>query len=306
MSSGNSFVRQAISRFDETKLEESPKSFTPFPRTVAQASPRTVAQASPRPVAQPWPKPVAEPWPKSVASSPPVASPPLATPPSSSSSKNVVKTVPKSFPKDPTEFTRNMNDAQARTLLRDMVRDLLGEVDILRQRLAETETKLRESRAEVKQLDLSAAFNVQTLNQTSSGTNSAPRVADPHDAARTEALIEALRNATKTTDIPELSAQDVSSEEATELVIHSLLENVRRTAQDNESLTKKNDALQDKVWDLTAENEVHELKIAALETHFKTINKSRQGIVTRLTNKSKQGLANGSPTAAGTSAAKGS
>lgn len=100
-------------------------------------------------------------------------------------------------------------------------------------------------------------------------------------------LMLALQKATGDPVKVKLEAgQVLSSEEATSLVISSLTNKISELSEDKSSLVENMTTMHSKMQDLESENEACLHKIDALEMQFKTINKTRQRVVSRLVDKS--------------------
>lgn len=74
----------------------------------------------------------------------------------------------------------------------------------------------------------------------------------------------------------------MSSDHAIGVVVSSLVENLRVLGNKNEKLNADNLRLYEAAADLESTNEAHEYKIDVLESQFKSINKTRQKVVSRL------------------------
>lgn len=101
-------------------------------------------------------------------------------------------------------------------------------------------------------------------------------------------LILALQKATgDSIKVTSDAAQVLSSEEATSLVIASLTDKISELSVQNSQLVERMETMQDIMEDFESENEACLHKMDALEMQFKSINKTRQRVVSRLVDRSK-------------------
>jgi len=97
-------------------------------------------------------------------------------------------------------------------------------------------------------------------------------------------LILALQKATgDSIKVTSDAAQVLSSEEATSLVIASLTDKISELSVQNSQLVERMETMQDIMEDFESENEACLHKMDALEMQLKSINKTRQRVVSRLT-----------------------
>jgi polyhydroxyalkanoate synthesis regulator phasin len=166
-------------------------------------------------------------------------------------------------------------DKQACALLRRMVVDLMHEVDDYRGRLEEKEKR------------------VTTLEEERFATNQ-------EACDRLYALMLALEKITGEDVRVKLEPGTIlSTEEATNLVISELTKKIGNLNMENTGLLERVDEMKETMDDLESENGSSLYKIEALEMQFKSINKTRQKVVSRLVDRSKDSTANSSPTAHG-------
>jgi ribosomal protein L20A (L18A) len=89
----------------------------------------------------------------------------------------------------------------------------------------------------------------------------------------------------------------LSTEDATDLVIFELTKKIGKLNLENASLLERVNEMRETMDDLEGENESSLYKIEALEMQFKSINKTRQKVVSRLVDRSKGSTVQSSPTA---------
>jgi chromosome segregation ATPase len=152
-------------------------------------------------------------------------------------------------------------DKEACSLLRRMVVDLMHEVDDYRGRLEEKGKR------------------VTTLEEE--------RFATSQEACdRLFALMLALEKITGEDVRVKLEPGTIlSTEEATNLVISELTKKIGNLNVENTSLNERVDEMRETMDDLESENGSALYKIEALEMQFKSINKTRQKVVSRLVSK---------------------
>jgi len=157
----------------------------------------------------------------------------------------------------------NKSDTEACDLLRGMILNLSNEVDDCCGRLAQKESQ-------VAVLEEENASNSQEARD------------------KLFSLILALQKATGDSIKVTLdAAQVLSSEEASSLVIASLTDKVSELSVQNSQLVERMETMQDIMEDFESENEACLHKMDALEMQFKSINKTRQRVVSRLVDRSK-------------------
>ena len=143
--------------------------------------------------------------------------------------------------------------------LKTTVVDLLHEVEVLK-------LQLEESRQEVSSLK-------QEIE-----------VSQKKDGERIDTLIKTLATATKE-DQQVLSpekAKEMNAEEACLMTIATLTRKVEELSAANSELVHEQNQLSENVEDLECESEAKDVKIKALETQFKSINRTRQKVVQKL------------------------
>ena len=174
------------------------------------------------------------------------------------------------------------SDVEARLLLRGMTVDLLDEVDDLR-------TRLQENQAIVSNLTKERNDIIVFENNNEKEDN--------HNSTKLIKLIDALEGVTgdggtgNSSSSEQVKAKmqegkELTSDEATELVVYTLTNKVSALNIENTQLLDQIKEQQEKIDDLTSQNETYGYKIEALETQFKSINKTRQKAVAKLTDSS--------------------
>ena len=141
--------------------------------------------------------------------------------------------------------------------LKTTVVDLLHEVEVLK-------VKLEESRME------STAFKEEIASSKN------------RDRQQIDSLVEALSKASRGEREAKMSreqAETLSAEQATAMTIATLTRKIEQQCAKNTELTERNRSLLEKIDDLECESSVKDVKIKALETQFKSINKTRQKVV---------------------------
>lgn len=159
----------------------------------------------------------------------------------------------------------NKSEEDRGKLLRAMVSDLLNEVDLLRDRLDETEQDLSEARKQRDTLNNECMDQIQTLTKHVQGSITSAGVPTKVEVG-----------------------EILSADRATELVIQSLKTKIEHLNIENSQLTEKVKDMQDRNDDLECENEARIHKIEALEAQFKCINKTRQKVVRKLVDRTNQ------------------
>lgn len=145
---------------------------------------------------------------------------------------------------------------EAGTLMRSMINDLFVEVASLKERLKETGQELEDVRREKESWKNMSRENVGRLIKAIE-----TKVDEP---------IKATKDSIK------------SSEQATELVVRALTRKIENMNIMNTQLVTQNQDLYDRIQAVEGENEARLHKIEALETQFKSINKTRQKVVSKL------------------------
>jgi hypothetical protein len=165
-------------------------------------------------------------------------------------------------------------DKEACSLLRRMVLDLMHEVDDYKGRFEEN------------------AKRVMTLEEERFASNQEAR-------DKLYSLMLALEKVTG--DHVELGGpiKILSTAEATDLVIFELTKKIEKLNVENARLLERVNEMRESMDDLEGENESSLYKIEALEMQFKTINKTRQKVVSRLVDRSKDSTVESNPTAHG-------
>jgi len=176
--------------------------------------------------------------------------------------------------------TEPLNDTAARPALMRIVKELIQERKNLRQNLAESAEKLADAKADLDRVDR------EDRERTATFVRYLEKVTTPETASAGETSVHSE-------DTVALGPGQIpSSEQATELVVQSLLAKINGLLNTVETLTHENAGLYERVQDLSSENEAHETKIVVLESQFKTINKTRQKVVSRLMNRASLSIAN--------------
>jgi hypothetical protein len=162
-------------------------------------------------------------------------------------------------------------DKEACALLRRMVVDVMHEVDDYRSRL------------EVKEKQ------VMTLEEERFASNQESR----------DKLFSLMLALEKVTDARvELEPRTIlSNEEATDVVIFELTKKIGKLNVENTMLLDQSKVMRETMDDLEGENGSSLYKIEALEMQFKSINKTRQKVVSKLVDRSKASTVQSSPTA---------
>jgi chromosome segregation ATPase len=166
-------------------------------------------------------------------------------------------------------------DTEACGLLRQMVLDLMQEVDEYRGRLEEKEKR------------------VTTLEEE--------RIANSQEARdRLFSLMLALQKVTGDAVRVKLEPTKMfSNEEATDLVVSELTKKIGKLNMENTKLLERVNEMRESMDDLEGENESSLYKIEALEIQFKSINMTRQTVVSGLVDRSKHSTVQISPRAHG-------
>jgi hypothetical protein len=147
-------------------------------------------------------------------------------------------------------------------LLRGIVGDLLNECEALRHRLEITEnevTSLKHEREQVNVLDRDRLLSLLMALKETTG--------EPIKIKMTPDTV-------------------ISSEKATELVIHSLTRKIENLNIDNSDLAEQNSKLRERIEEMSVDAESQSQKIDALEKQFNRINKTRQKVVSRIMDRS--------------------
>lgn len=164
-------------------------------------------------------------------------------------------------------------DKEACGLLRLMVLDLMHEVDDYRGRFEEKEKQ------------------VVTLEEERSASNQEAR-------DKLYSLMLALEKVTGV-HVEMGNIENLPTAEATDLVTFELTKKIENLNAENARLLECVHEMRETMDDLEGENESSLYKIEALEMQFKTINKTRQKVVSRLVEQSKGSSVESRPTAHG-------
>jgi hypothetical protein len=164
-------------------------------------------------------------------------------------------------------------DKEACNLLRRMVLDLMHEVDDYRGRFEEKVER------------------VATLEEERCASNQEAR-------DKLYALMLALEKVTGVHVEFKHDINTLSTAEATDLVVYELSKKIGKLNVENARLLKRVNEMRETMDDLEGENGSAIYKIEALEMQFKSINKTRQKVVSRLVDRSKASVEN-NPTARG-------
>jgi len=150
----------------------------------------------------------------------------------------------------------NKTEEEGREYLISTASDLLHEVEVLKLSLEEAKSENTALKEEI----------------TSS---------KEEDRKRVDTLVSALRNATNGSDVTLSTerAETLSAEQASTLTITTLARKIENLNIKNSQLAKANQDLSETIEDLQCEAEAKDVKIKALETQFKSINKTRQKVV---------------------------
>jgi hypothetical protein len=163
-------------------------------------------------------------------------------------------------------------DKEACSLLRRMVLDLMHEVD------------------DYKGCYEESVKRVTTLEEE--------RVASNQEARdKLYSLMLALEKVTGVHVELGGSIKMLSTADATDLVIFELTKEIEKLNVENARLLERVNEMRESMDDLEGENESSLYKIEALEMQFKSINKTRQKVVSRLVDRSKGSTVESSPTA---------
>jgi len=149
------------------------------------------------------------------------------------------------------------SDGEAKEMLRTMVADLLREADSLKSRMDEAEEKLARLSEEKASID-------------------------KKDGERLQSILLALKGVTGEAAKTQTEMGTINSDQATELVISTLTKKIEDLNIENTLLGEQNSDLYEQIQDLESENEASLHKIDALEIQFKSINKTRQKVVSRI------------------------
>lgn len=167
-------------------------------------------------------------------------------------------------------------DTEARSLLRRMVLDLMNEVDHYRGRLQVKEklvSRLEEERSIISQDSRDKLFSLMLSLQKLTG----------------ESVTVQLE-----------PGKELSSEDATDLVVSELTKKINQLTVTNTNLVNTVNEMRGSMDDLECENEARLHKVDALEMQFKSINKTRQKVVSRLTDRSaKESMRQSDPSSQG-------
>jgi hypothetical protein len=153
-------------------------------------------------------------------------------------------------------------DKEACDLLRRMVLDLMHEVDDYKGRYEEKEQR------------------VTTLEEERFASNQEAR-------DKLYSLMLALEKVTGVHVELGGPIKILSTAEATDLVIFELTKKIEKLNEENARLLERVNEMRESMDDLEGENESSFYKIEALEMQFKSINKTRQKVVSRLGDRSK-------------------
>lgn len=179
---------------------------------------------------------------------------------------------------DVDEILDHRSIEDGRLLLRGMVADLLKEMDVLRYKydtLHEQYRNVKEERDVVNHeyndriYSLTVALNHAVAAASASKSNSS----SPQNESTT-ALTNLLKEKVQ-------SGQVLTAEEATMMTIQSLTEKIAQLHSKNSEQREELMQLQERIDDLTSDNEAKVYKILALEKQFLNINTKRNKIVTK-------------------------
>jgi hypothetical protein len=180
---------------------------------------------------------------------------------------------------DVDEILDHRSIEDGRLLLRGMVADLLKEMDVLRYKydtLHDQYRNVKEERDVVNHeyndriYSLTVALNHAVSAAASSKTN--PTAADETTTTLTNLLKEKVQ-----------SGQVLTAEEATMMTIQTLTGKIAQLHLKNGEQYEEMMKLQERIEDLTSDNEAKVYKILALEKQFLNINTKRNKVVTKYT-----------------------
>ena len=158
---------------------------------------------------------------------------------------------------------QNRTPEDGKKLLNGMVADLLQEIDMLRFRLDEAEKRISRVKEERDLVNI-----------------------DYKD--RLLSLMFALQNSTGDHEGVKNMFPDgklITADDATNLTVKALTKKIEKLNAEQVKLDEKLKWKQCEIDDLKSDNDAKSIKIAALETQFKSINRKRNKVITKLTDR---------------------